>query len=482
MEDEQFNERQQLMERFRHSLSQPLTERFFDEDELIDIFDDAGDLEDDLIRLEVLSVASRFYPDSEPLNQRRCLFYSQISDTAGAQKLEQYAECKGAMWQLMRIRQNRNRTDSDFPRLLDLFMHKYQKFDDEEVAVQLIRLTAELNLPQWLGDNVNGLIKRCSNERVVLFEAAVAFETMHRYGHSIDLLVRLTDIDPFGYANWLMLAEHYLATDNEEGFNSAIEYAMALEPRDWQCYYVKGKYLLTKGKSLDEAAGLLAQACAFNPPSPEPYRLYAICMNEKGEQQTAINVYRNILFKFPQDVLTIIPELLAFNPADADKLFDEYYRLNPDNSELFWRTWSDRLWELGSDRMALAAVDCFYRQTGVRVLNLIKAENEFRHNTDPDTTLELLQAYETGRREAGEPVDYGSYYMMLVITLARAGRFRDASLKCVEFFTMFNNFVVVPLSRDLALKQAVRVLRNVAQMLGKDAKPEYFSDLSKFYI
>jgi len=482
LEDEQFNERRQLMERFRQSLSQPLTERFFDEDELIDIFDDAGDLEDDLIRLEVLSVASRFYPDSEPLNQRRCLFYGQISDTAGAQKLEQYADRKGAMWQLMRIRQNRNRTNFDFPRMLDLFLLKYQHFDDEEVAVQLIRLTAELNMHQWLSDNVDELIKRCSNERVVLFEAAVAFETMHQYQRSIDLLVRLTDIDPFGYANWLMLAEHYLATDNDDGFNSAIDYALALEPNDWQGFYVKGKYLLTKGKSLDEAADFLARACAFNPPSPEPYRLYAICMNEKGERQTALNVYRNILFMFPRDVLSIIPELLVLNPEDADKLFDEYYRLNPDNSELFWRTWSDRFWELGNDKLALAAVDCYYRQTGVRVLNLIAAENEFRHNADPDMTLELLQTYETGRREAGESIDYGSYYTMLVITLARAGRFTEASIKCMEFFTMFSNYDVAPLYRELACKQAVRVLKAVAQKLDKNAKPEDFSDLSQFEI
>ena len=44
---EELNPREELYRRFRESLSKPVLERFFDEDELVEIYDYAGDLNDD---------------------------------------------------------------------------------------------------------------------------------------------------------------------------------------------------------------------------------------------------------------------------------------------------------------------------------------------------------------------------------------------------------------------------------------------------
>ena len=54
--------RDDLYRRFRESLSKPITERFFDEDELVDIFDYAGDIDDAYARVEVLCCGARLYP------------------------------------------------------------------------------------------------------------------------------------------------------------------------------------------------------------------------------------------------------------------------------------------------------------------------------------------------------------------------------------------------------------------------------------
>ena len=43
--------RDDLSRRFRESLSKPITERFFDEDELVEIFDYAGDIDDAYARV-----------------------------------------------------------------------------------------------------------------------------------------------------------------------------------------------------------------------------------------------------------------------------------------------------------------------------------------------------------------------------------------------------------------------------------------------
>lgn len=66
--DEERNPRQELYERFKASLSQPVSQRYFDEDELVDLFDYAGDLQDDYVQLETLLCGARLYPESHGLN------------------------------------------------------------------------------------------------------------------------------------------------------------------------------------------------------------------------------------------------------------------------------------------------------------------------------------------------------------------------------------------------------------------------------
>lgn len=58
------DERDELCRRFRQSLAKPISERFYDEDELVELFDYAGDLNDDYLRMEVLLCGARFYPGS----------------------------------------------------------------------------------------------------------------------------------------------------------------------------------------------------------------------------------------------------------------------------------------------------------------------------------------------------------------------------------------------------------------------------------
>ena len=68
------NGRDDLVERFRADLSRPVGERFYSEDELITIFDLAGDSYDDYIRSEVLLLGMRLYPESDELMARRAIF------------------------------------------------------------------------------------------------------------------------------------------------------------------------------------------------------------------------------------------------------------------------------------------------------------------------------------------------------------------------------------------------------------------------
>lgn len=73
--EEPADERRQLYDRFRSELATSPRDMFFDEKELVEIYDQAGDLDDEHVKLEVLLHGFRLYPDSEDLAMRRAYFY-----------------------------------------------------------------------------------------------------------------------------------------------------------------------------------------------------------------------------------------------------------------------------------------------------------------------------------------------------------------------------------------------------------------------
>ena len=74
-------ERQELLDRFRKALANPdggEASQWFDEDDLLDVFDYAGDIGNDYLRAEALLWGARYFPDSQRLKERRGVFYSDV--------------------------------------------------------------------------------------------------------------------------------------------------------------------------------------------------------------------------------------------------------------------------------------------------------------------------------------------------------------------------------------------------------------------
>ena len=142
IEDENEDRRQELCERFRKSLTKPVGERFFDEDELIDLFDFAGDMADDYLKMEVLMCGARLYPESALLKERRAIFYSFVSDDAASKFLEDNPQENSPMWEIMRLR-SRAPHGKDAERALEYLLGGVDKLDDEEV-IQFVELASQV--------------------------------------------------------------------------------------------------------------------------------------------------------------------------------------------------------------------------------------------------------------------------------------------------------------------------------------------------
>ena len=456
-DEEYMAERNELLSRFRESLKKPLSERYFDEDELIDLFDDAGDLNDDYLRLEILAVAARFYPDSDYLNQRRCLLYGQLSDVAGKQMLANSESCTGPFWDIMRLRENPGLPSSQIEAALNDILESKPEMEDEEV-VQLIRVAADLNQPSWLLKNQKRLNARCHNRRLVLLESAVAMETMQRYKDSAQMLTELVEIDPFSFSNWVMLAHQYLALGDDEQYEQAIDYALALRPDDWQALCVKGKYLLARDRAA-EAVEVLRRAVK-GADNSEPLRILAYALRATGRKEDSLKACRKVLRDFPADDYMVIPDMVLLAPTDIDDLLDRFYRSNRDNSELFWRSWAERMFEIGEVDAAVAIINCYTRQTGEPTASIIPAYLSMTTSKKPEETLQLLDTYQRMRAEVMEPIDYASLYVMRVLCLARLGRMVEAKAAIADF-----NAAPLDDVRPLQARLANGAVRNALRMI-----------------
>ena len=128
---DQVNPGEELTRRFRADLARPVGERFYSEDDLIDIFDYAGDIADDYLRMEALLLGARLSPDSVELTERRAIFYLYLDRRAFKAYLEDNPAVDTPLWQILRLNLL-NPGDPAVERVLQSFVDHAGRLTDEE--------------------------------------------------------------------------------------------------------------------------------------------------------------------------------------------------------------------------------------------------------------------------------------------------------------------------------------------------------------
>ena len=135
--DQQPDERYELYQRFKQELeSQSPEDMFYDEKELVEIFDIAGDYDDDYVRMEVLLLGFRLYPSSDDLTVRRSyLYYDMGVDDGVSHMLNAHTPVSGnqIMWELMRLRSLKNPDYITISDSLNKLLETHSRFEDEEL-------------------------------------------------------------------------------------------------------------------------------------------------------------------------------------------------------------------------------------------------------------------------------------------------------------------------------------------------------------
>ena len=77
MKESSADERQKLLDQFLNDLSSGAGAVFYDEDDLIEMYDYASDLGNNYARFEILMCGARLYPSSVPLAERKAFYLYQ---------------------------------------------------------------------------------------------------------------------------------------------------------------------------------------------------------------------------------------------------------------------------------------------------------------------------------------------------------------------------------------------------------------------
>lgn len=232
-ENENEGVRSLLYDRFREALVKPVSERFFEEDELIEIFDYAGDVNDDYVRAEVLFCGERLYPDSDELRVRRSILYAECmpSSEAFTDFVRDNAENgESVIWKMEKIL-------DDFPdavraaEALDGILDMKEAFEDEEM-IRLVKLARALGRTDWLLSRKDRLRSRAGYLPVLLYEMGWTFMDSEDFENAAPFFEELTRLEPFEATYWAFSFSVLARLGRFDEAREAFEFAGSLEIHD----------------------------------------------------------------------------------------------------------------------------------------------------------------------------------------------------------------------------------------------------------
>lgn len=312
--------RRQLYERFRADLAEDRRNLFYDEEDLLEVYDYATDIHDRFIALEVLFAAERLCPSSVPMAERKALFYLGYDDDAATAVLEQIPD-DSFIKSLTMLRIRRPEPD-EARRRLDELIDGRESLTDEEI-IQLTDTAEELGVHGWLFERRNEISKLTDYTPTFLYELAqIARE--NDPDEAIKILDELTRMEPFSIDFWLLAAQTHIEHGHSDLALPAIEYALAIDPRNVRALLARAQAFNELDYPPEQTEAALREVIAVDPDIAPPYLAMAMHYAQHGQRfSEALEVLReyNALHPgLPQtlDIMLIVADSLTDENIDAD--------------------------------------------------------------------------------------------------------------------------------------------------------------------
>lgn len=362
------DERRELYDRFRDEISRPLSERYFDEKELVEIYDLAGDYDDEYVQMEVLMLAFHLYPDSEELAIRRAFLYYKFNLDEGVTDISRRyvaPEISPApLWSILDVREKslpRDEAIAVLQRLLD----ESDEFDDETV-IQFVDAAVGAGAYDWLKTREKILKEKFPYQQTLLYELYVMALSESDHEYALKMLEELTRLDPFSADYWVALAEvHFLMGKYDEAI-SAADFALAVDSADARALTFKCRSMLALGRDAAGVVTLMEPVVTANPDDAGAVQVLGVAYLDSGRTPEAMALFDRYNRKFP-DNREIVDYMLIAGFSKISDVLNRYYDAVAEDgrSENEWVGWAKRYVAQGRYPQGVMILECYHRNAGL---------------------------------------------------------------------------------------------------------------------
>lgn len=299
--------RRALYERFHSAVGRSDTrggdDIYFDEDDIIEIYDYANDINDDLIKMEALFYGARMFPGSEALRTRREYLYYYLGNDKAARLMLDRHNSRSTLSRLLALRtrpDNRKAAHAE----LESILNDAGELDDEELIQFIAEGSTQANYP-WLIQHVDEIKKHCTYLPTLYYELAGAAEDNGDYATAVKMAEELTMLEPFNAEFWVALAEVQAMSNDYPAALNSVDYALAIDPDSPRAKIVKASALYYLKTDADEAIKLLLEAKGSDRFDSAALQTLTVLLTNRSRLDEAIAAIKEFLDKSPSDIMAL---------------------------------------------------------------------------------------------------------------------------------------------------------------------------------
>ena len=411
-----------IYEKFRKNVvTGNVPSQYIDEDDLVDIYDYAGDNGDEYVQLMAIICAMNQCPNNEDMLQRRAYFFMQnLGLVDSAKHLMQGHRNESALWEILSLlieRPDREEVVASLERIVKTF----NDFDDETI-IQLVNVCSELGLLDWLKDNKERIQKRCMYADTFLYETARMMAENFDHQFAIKLLDELTGIEPFNVLYWQLLADEYIQLDDYANALNAIDYALAIDGNNSELQLMRAQILYDNNTDKDRALDFVRNMLKTDPNNVDAATTLCVMLSFSGKNGEAAKLIRPYVKKHPGNRSVIANALTAGDSELNAEALSLYMKTDKSLADDDVNAWAKEQEQLGRFSTAADILLAWLNQNGSITEWSLLLSSLYKSNRYSD--IELLHEKYIIKSDKKERIAYTvSDLLLIAFSFARTGSF-----------------------------------------------------------
>lgn len=470
------NNRFDIYDQFRQKLAlNDNSSLYFDEMDLIEIYDYATDNDDQYIKLESLLCGARLFPNSEPLAVRRAYYYYSNGDNAAATELVKLFQKSSPLWEILELRLEYPSAEHATRQVNEIITNASAL--EDETIIQLVNLFEEYSLLPWALKNKDFIASKCEYPSTLYYELGTVADSIDDFTTAAVLFEEATMQEPFNIIFWECLAQtHYNNEEYDKAIN-AIDYALAIENTSIRALLLKAQILVLQNQS-DDAARILKSILKDNPQDAQASRILAMLYDKIGLQDRAVSIIQRMAKIYPSERLWVDCLLTELDSDFNPEIIDFYYD-STNNTEEQWIEWAVGYLSSGKYTQAAHILLCLYRHNELIKGYSVLYEILYRMKRYDEISNDVISLYNNNQIPKGgwRP----EMILVAVLSLIHVGNTDFAMRIVTEVISSFSLPEFIPYFDKIAWHGVLRSLQDIKAALNANESIP-IDDLDPFYI